>query len=179
MNKKILMYSIIIILIGLVLVIGWIEVKNHKNRNKLIINEYVPIDEITTEQLRRTNIILYFQDKNTGELRTEIKQIDSKILLNNPEKQLIEFLMQEPNDNNLKQMIPKEAKLLNTEVIKEILYINFSSEFIDEEKNTAEDCEKMIESISKTVTQLKEIKGIKILINNEENKEFFNGKIKL
>ena len=105
MNKKILMYSIIIILIGLVLVIGWIEVKNHKNRNKLIINEYVPIDEITTEQLRRTNIILYFQDKNTGELRTEIKQIDSKILLNNPEKQLIEFLMQEPNDNNLKQML--------------------------------------------------------------------------
>ena len=76
-------------------------------------------------------------------------------------------------------MIPKESKLLNTEVIKEILYINFSSEFIDEEKNTAEDCEKMIESISKTVTQLKEIKGIKILINNEENKEFFNGKIKL
>ena len=37
----------------------------------------------------------------------------------------------------------------------------------------------MINSILKTVNQLNEIKGIKILINNEENKEYFNGEIKL
>ena len=179
MNKKIFMYFIIILLIGLVFTIGWIAIKN-KNKDKLLINkEYTPVEEITTEQLRRTNIVLYYLDKNTGELGTEIRQIDSKELLQEPARKLIEFLMSEPQDENLQTLIPKETKLLNTEIIKEILYIDFSPEFINEEKSTVEDCEKMINSILKTVNQLNEIKGIKILINNEKNKEYFNGEIKL
>lgn len=58
MNKKIFMYFIIILLIGLVFTIGWIAIKN-KNKDKLLINkEYTPVEEITTEQLRRTNYII-------------------------------------------------------------------------------------------------------------------------
>ena len=126
MNKKIFMYFIIILLIGLVFTIGWIAIKN-KNKDKLLINkEYTPVEEITTEQLRRTNIVLYYLDKNTGELGTEIRQIDSKELLQEPARKLIEFLMSEPQDENLQILIPKETKLLNTEIIKEILYIDFS-----------------------------------------------------
>ena len=158
MNKKIFMYFIIILLIGLVFTIGWIAIKN-TNKDKLLINkEYTPVEEITTEQLRRTNIVLYYLDKNTGELGTEIRQIDSKELLQEPARKLIEFLMSEPQDENLQILIPKETKLLNTEIIKEILYIDFSPEFINEEKSTVEDCEKMINSILKTVNQLNEIK---------------------
>ena len=120
MNKKIFMYFIIILLIGLVFTIGWIAIKN-KNKDKLLINkEYTPVEEITTEQLRRTNIVLYYLDKNTGELGTEIRQIDSKELLQEPARKLIEFLMSEPQDENLQILIPKETKLLNTEIIKEI-----------------------------------------------------------
>ena len=87
-NKKIFMYFAIIMLIMLVLGIGWITIKNHNNNPE--IKEYTPEEEITTDQLRRTNIVLYFANKTTGKVETEIRQIDSKLLLDLPNLEIYE-----------------------------------------------------------------------------------------
>ena len=171
-NKKILMYIIIIVLILFILAIGFLVINNHKKDKNNVIEEYTPEQEITDEQLRQTNVTLYFYDISTGNLATEIRQIDSKSLLQNPEKKLIEFLIEGPKDNNLSRLIPENTKLLNVEIEKGILIINFSEDFIKEQNLELEQEEKIIESILKTVIQLNEINGIKILINGEEGKAF-------
>lgn len=160
-NKKIIMYVIIIILILFIIGIGFLIINN----NNEIIDEFTPVEEITDTQLRKTNILLYFYNNNFKEIATEIRQIDSKKLLENPEKKLIEYLIQGPNDNTLVRLIPDNTKLINLEINNGILFINFSKEFMQNqiiEKSIIE------ESILKTVIQLNEINGIKILIEGEE-----------
>ena len=97
---------------------------------------------------------------------TEIRQIDSKKLLNNPEKQLIEYLIAGPENNNLKKLIPENTKIINIELIKDNLCINFSKEFNTDLNK--ENIELIKKSILKTVSQLNEINSIKVLIENEE-----------
>ena len=111
--KKFTMFIIIIFLLVFILWIGLILIKNHKNSKNNIIKEYTPEQEISEEQLRTTNIVLYFYDEEAKDLGTEIRQIDSKKLLNNPEKQLIEYLIAGPENNNLKNLIPENTKIIN------------------------------------------------------------------
>lgn len=170
-NKKIIMYSGIIILILFIVGIGILVINNHKKEENIIIEEYTPQEEITDEQLRQTNITLYFYDDSIKDLATEIIKIDSKKLLEKPEKQLIEFLIEGPKDENLTKLIPENTKLLNTEIKKDILYIDFSEEFIDVDAGMEQE-KLIIDSILKTVSQLTEINGIKILINGQENQKF-------
>lgn len=171
-NRKFIMYTSIIVLILFIVGIGILVVNNHRKNKNNIIEEYTPEQEISDEQLRKTNIILYFCDASTGELATEIRQIDSKSLLENPERKLIEFLIDGPQDSNLSKLIPESTKLINAELKKGILNIDFSEEFINGQNLGIEKETKIINSILNTVTQLNEIKGIKILINGEEGKKF-------
>ena len=170
-NKKIIMYSGIIILILFIVGIGILVINKHKKEENIIIEEYTPQEEITDEQLRQTNVTLYFYDDSINDLATEIIKIDSKKLLEKPEKQLIEFLIEGPKDENLTKLIPENTKLLNTEIKKDILYIDFSEEFIDIDAGMEQE-KLIIDSILKTVSQLTEINGIKILINGQENQKF-------
>ena len=170
-NKKIIMYSGIIILILFIVGIGILVINNHKKEENIIIEEYTPQEEITDEQLRQTNVTLYFYDDSINDLATEIIKIDSKKLLEKPEKQLIEFLIEGPKDENLTKLIPENTKLLNTEIKKDILYVDFSEEFIDVDAGMEQE-KLIIDSILKTVSQLTEINGIKILINGQENQKF-------
>ena len=61
-NKKILMYIIIIVLILFILAMGFLVINNHKKDKNNVIEEYTPEQEITDEQLRQTNVTLYFYD---------------------------------------------------------------------------------------------------------------------
>lgn len=170
-NKKIIMYTSIILLILFISGLGYLLINDKQEKNE-IIGEYTPVEEITDEQMRQTNVILYFYDSNTGELATEIRKIDAKTLLENPEKKLIEFLIQGPKNNNLLKLIPEGTELINVEINKGILFINFSEKFIEGQSLGLEQENRIMESILKTVSQLNEINGIKILINGEENKAF-------
>lgn len=167
-NKKIVMYVVIILLLLFIIWIGLIIVKNQRNQQNKTIDEYVPQEEISEEQFRQTNVILYFYNNKTGELGTEIRKIDSKELLENPENKLIEYLIEGPNNEDLSKLIPENTKLLNSEIKKETLYINFSEEFKNNENLIKEQKKNIIDSILKTVSQLNEINKIIILVNGEE-----------
>ncbi len=158
MNKKLFMYLIIILLIIIFLFVGWFAIKNHKNNKK--INEYIPEEEISTKQLRMTNISLFFLNEENGEIGEEIRQIDSKELLNNPEEKLINYLIEGPKNEKLKKIIPENIKLINIEKNNGILLIEFS-----ENISNLENYEKIKKAIIQTVSQLNEINNIKIINN--------------
>ena len=158
MNKKLFMYLIIILLIIIFLFVGWFAIKNHKNNKK--INEYIPEEEISTKQLRMTNISLFFLNEENGEIGEEIRQIDSKELLNNPEEKLINYLIEGPKNEKLKKIILENIKLINIEKNNGILLIEFS-----ENISNLENYEKIKKAIIQTVSQLNEINNIKIINN--------------
>ncbi len=174
-GKKIIMYIIIILLILFISCIGFLVINNNKKGSNEFIEDYTPEQEISDEQLRQTNIILYFKDNKEEKLATEIRKIDAKELLENPQTKLIEYLIAGPKDDNLSKIIPDNTRLIDTELVKGILYINFSEDFIKEENMGFGREKNIVDSILKTVIQLNEVEGIKILINGEDGKEFADG----
>lgn len=172
--KKITIISIILIISMVVGIFFFINQKWKKNN----LDEIMPQEEISEEQLRNTMVSLYYVNKNNEELMPEIRLIDVKDLIEEPYKKIIDLLIEEPKNSNLKSAIPEGTKINKIEIRADIIYIDFSKEFIEnhngglvEEKNT-------IYSLVNSLTEFTEINGIKILIENEENKEFKDGIIK-
>jgi len=167
--KKILMYVGIILGLIFVILLGWL-VNINKEINED--NEIIPEQEISDTQLRQTIVTLYFYGKESAKLEPEARQIDARELLNNPYQILINLLIEGPKNEELLKLIPDGTKLNNIEIKDQIVYIDFSEEFI-KEQNLGEEQEKLIiNSILKTLIELNEVNGIKILINGEEDKSF-------
>ena len=82
-NKKILIIFVclfLLVLIGGYFVINYVKSKNEET----IVEEYVPEEEITEEQLRQTIVSLYFLDTQTNELVPEARLIDIKEMMTVP-----------------------------------------------------------------------------------------------
>ena len=138
-----------------------------KNNSEEIIEDYTPEEEISEEQLRETIVTLYFENEDKTTLMPEAKRVDANNLINNPYEYLINLLIDGPKSEQLKKTIPEGTKINSTYLEGDILKIDFSEEFLK-----AENKENNLNAILKTVTQLNEINGIKILINGEEKEEF-------
>lgn len=176
-QKNIFLILILLIIIGFVIV--WI-MHNQKQEDNTEINftEYTPQEEITSEQLRQTLITLYFENKETKTLMPEARMIDSKILLNNPYEELVKLILIGPKNDSLKKVIPEGTNINKVEFVKGIVHIDFSEEFVKVGNLGADEESKIIYSIVNTLTELTEVRGVKILINGEENKCFEDGAIK-
>ena len=175
-GKKLLMFIGIILGLIFVIFLGWL-VSVNKNAGENEINEIIPEEEISSSQLRQTIITLYFMNKEKGELEPEARQIDAIMLLENPYEVLVNMLIEGPKNENLTGIIPRDTKINKIELKDGIVYIDFNDYFI-KEQNIGEEQEKMIiNSILKTLVELKEVNGIKILINENENSGFPDGAI--
>ena len=93
-------------------------------------------------------------------------------MVKEPYKTLVNLLIEGPKNEKLQKVIPENTKINNVELQGDILYIDFSHEFIDNALEGKENENKIIETIVKTVTELNEVNSIKILIDGEENKGF-------
>ena len=80
--------------------------------------------------------------------------------------------------DKLEKLIPDGTVINKIELKKDILYIDFSKEFIEKHQGGEEMESNTIYSIVNTMTQLTEVNGIKILIDGKENEAFKDGKIK-
>lgn len=175
-NKKIVMYISIVVILLIILGLGYlvyINITGEKENNQ--IKEYIPQEEITEEQLRMTNIELFFLNKNTNLLEKVVKSIDARDLIENPEKKIIEELLKGTNNESSLVIIPESTKLNNISIDKGVLYLDFSKDFIEVEDIEIE--KNIIESLKKTMSQLIEIKSIKILIEGQDNMGFKDGGI--
>ena len=166
-KKKIIaiITSILIILIG-IFIYNNISIEKQNDEYQ----DYTPQEEISEEQMRQTKVILYFANSETGELESETKIVDANSLINEPYKEIMNWLIKGPQSSNLKKLIPDGTAMHDIKVEKSCAIINLSSEFLNYE--TEENKLKIINSIVNSLTNLKEIESVKFLINGEENEKF-------
>lgn len=175
MNKKtIILIIIILILLGIGV---WYFLNNQKN-NKIKQNEIIPEEEISEEQMRQTIVSLYFYNENTKSLVSEGRLIDAKELIKEPYKELMQLLVNGPQNNNLNKTIPDGTKVNKAELKGDVLYLDLSKEFIENHVGGEEQESITIYSIVNTMTKLTEVNAVKILIDGKENKAFKDNKIK-
>ena len=160
--------TLLIVGIGVFFIFRNIEIKKIENEYQ----DYIPQEEISDEQSRQTKVLLYFENIENGQLEIETKIIDANLLIENPEKKLIEYLIKGPQNDKLKKLIPDGTILNDVKIENGCAIINFSIEFLNYENE--ENKLKIINSIVNTLTNLKEINSIKILINGKENENLLD-----
>lgn len=173
MNKKTLIIVIILIIaIAITCILLWQSKKKNNEANVI-----QPEEEITDEQMRTSLVTLYYINKETGELSPEGRTVDAKTLLTAPYETLINMLIEQPKNEQLKSPIPSETKILSIELKGDVVYLNFSNEFIENCEDGEEQEKLIVNAIVSTLTELNEVEGVKILINGQENKEFKDAKV--
>ena len=155
MKRKRIIAIITLILIIILSIFIFKNVSIEENKQDEY-QDYTPQEEISEEQLRQTKVTLYFENIETGELDTEIKIIDANLLINNPEKELINLLIKGPQSSSLRKIIPEGTIVHDVKIDKSCAIINVSTEFLNYEND--EKKLKIINSIVNTLTNLKEIK---------------------
>ena len=176
MNKKIVIAVIIVVLILIILGV-WYFLFYHKN-NEAEVNEIIPEEEISEEQMRQTIVSLYFYNETTQSLVPEGRLIDAKELLEEPYVKLMELLIEGPQNNSLTGTIPEGTRVNKAERKGDILYLDLSKEFIENHSGGETQESSTIYSIVNTMTNLTEVNAVKILIDGEENKAFNDNLIK-
>lgn len=156
--QKWIIFTVVCILI----ILGIIIVLNFN-----IETEYIPETEIGDKELRKTIVDLYFQNKETKELVKESRLIDSKKLLREPCEELINMLIQGPENSSYERIIPEGTKILGIIQEKDIIIINFSNEFVEKSSDDKQKYNSVF-SIVKTLAELTEVNGIKIQIEGKE-----------
>ncbi len=146
----------------LLVVGGFFGIKYAKNKG-VKMAEYVPEEEITDEQSRQTIVSLYFENKETGEIYPEARLVDIKELMELPYEKLVNLLLEGPKNDKLKKIIPDNAKLLKTFMEGDCLFLDFSADILNIDNK-----EKLVNSISKTMTAFNEVNSVKILVEGKE-----------
>ena len=125
-----------------------VSIKEHLSYIK---NDEMPIFLIDDKDyVARTSIV-----KSSKNINDQIKEIIETLTINSQKSNYIR--------DGFKPIIPKDTKVLDLKLDNEILTINFSKEFLNVSK---ENEDKMIEALIYSLTELKEIKKIKILVEN-------------
>lgn len=171
-NKKIGIIFLVILMV--ILIGGYFAIQYVKNKEEAetIIEEYTPEEEITEEQVRQTIVSLYFPNKETNEINPEARLIDIKEIINNAHEKLINLLIEGPKNEKNKKIIPEGTKLNKSYLEDDCVVLDFSSEFLNYEKEEEKEKENLINCIVNTVTELTEINKVKIQIDGNENDEF-------
>ena len=175
MNKKI----ILLIIIGVILVgLGIWYFFFYNLGEQTSVNEIIPEEEISEEQMRQTIVSLYFYNEDSQSLMPEGRLIDVKELVEEPYKKLMELLIEGPQNSSLSKTIPDGTKTNKIELKGDTLYIDLSKEFIENHSGGETNESATIYSIVNTMTNLTEVNAVKILIDGEENKAFKDNLIK-
>ena len=171
-NKKIIVIFVIIFVI--VILGGYFAIKyvKDKKENTNEVQEYVPEEEITDNQLRQTIVSLYFPTKEGKELVPEARLVDIKEIINNPYEKLINLLIEGPKNEKEEKIIPEGTKVLKTYMEDDCVVLDFSEEFLNYNKNDENTKNNLMNSIVNTMTELTEVNKVKILINGNQNQEF-------
>ena len=173
-KKLIIVIIIILILIG----IGVWYFFFYDSNKAAKVDEIIPEEEISEEQMRQTIVSLYFYNESAKSLASEGRLIDAKELVKDPYKKLMELLIDGPQNTNLLKTIPDGTRVNKAELKGEILYLDLSKEFIENHQGGEEQESITIYSIVNTMTNLTEVNSVKILIDGKENQAFKDNKIK-
>lgn len=175
MNKKIIL---IIIILAILIGVGVWYFFYFSENNEQQVNEIIPEEEISEEQMRQTIVSLYFYNESAKSLASEGRLIDAKELVEDPYRKLMELLIEGPQNTSLSKTIPDGTRVNKAELKGETLYLDLSKEFIENHQGGEEQESITIYSIVNTMTNLTEVNAVKILIDGKENQAFKDNKIK-
>lgn len=162
MNKKLIFKVILIIaiisIVAILIILNFSTEIVENVENKAVIE---PEQEISEEQMRQTGVSLYFEDKQSLELvKSEIK-VDAKDLIDNPYMYIVNLLIKGPTDSNMQNPIPEGTKVNKVELKGDCAIVDLSKEFLNSNGMNS------IYSIVNSLTELKEVNSVKILIDGE------------
>ena len=166
-NKKII-FIVLAIIVAIIIIISLI-VTNQNNSDEQF-SEYTPEEEISDEQMRETTVTLYFLQQETEALKSEGRLISATKLLENPYQEIVNLLIEGPQNTDLTNIFPENTRLLDSKIENHCVTLNFSEEIL----NFKDDVQKynIINSILNSLTELNEVNSIKILVNNQTNENF-------
>ena len=127
--------------------------------------EYIPEVEVEETELRKTMINLYFFDMTTNEITKESRLIDSKELLKKPYEVQVQKIIDGSENENYESFIPEGTEVLETSLNNGWVFISFNKKF---EEINYEKLEIIQDIIYNTISELKEVTSIKILIEGNE-----------
>ena len=169
-GRKLILFFLLVAMF--VAIAGYFGIRYLKDKQVMTqMEEYIPQEEITEEQMRKTMVSLNFYNNEIGDLDTEARLINTVDLIENPYGKLVQMLIDGPKSDKLKSLIPEGVILNGTEIIDGCVTVDVSIEIL----NHTEDQdlkEKMIKSIVNTLTELTEVDSVKILIDGETNEIF-------
>ena len=180
MNKKnLLIGSISILLIALVVwaVLHFAGHSDTSTEETQPSGEYTPQEEMSDDEMRKTIVSLYFKNIETNTLTPESVTIDVKELTENPYKKLMDLLLSGPSNEKLECPLPENTKVNNAYLTGDTVYVDFSSEFVDNAPSGAEEESLVVYSVVNTLTELNEVNQVKILINGDADRGFKDGAI--
>lgn len=158
---KIMQKWIILIIVILIAITGVFIILNVD-----IESEYVPEEEVKETEMRNTIITLYFLDKTNGSISKETRMIDSKELLKNPYKTLIQILINGPENSNCEKIIPENTQILDINFENGVVIVNFSKEFSENVEPSLLQASK--DAIKQTLIELTEVTDVRILVEGIE-----------
>ena len=170
-NKRVIIYIGIAITIVIIVYIIFRNL-NVKEGEKIL--EYTPQEELADSNIRKTIVSVYFKNIETNTLTPETVCIDVKELVNNPYMKLLNLIATGSSNEKLESTLPEGTKINNVYLKENIVYVDFSKEFVDNAPRGVEEEGLLVYSIVNTLTELNEVSGVKILIEGEENKSFLD-----
>ena len=175
MKKAVLIIAIIIFLLIIL-----VSIKNNiKTSTNETINTYIPQEEISDVQNRRTIVTLYFLDPNSNELVPEARGIDVKELMAKPYETILNLLIQGSDDVKIGKTIPEGTSVNSIKLEGEELIIDFDEMFLSQYERGSEKQMKMVYSIVNTFLELKEVSSVRFLVNGEKIEEMENPFVRL
>lgn len=136
----------------------------------LLIIYFFPSSDVTIKEhlsyIKKDEMPIFLVDNSNYVARTSI--VKSSETINEQIKEIIETLTINSKKSTyirdgFKPIIPENTKIIDLKLDNEILTINFSKEFLTVNETNEEP---MLESLIYSLTELKEIKKIKILVEN-------------
>ncbi len=146
LKRKILLFSLIIIVLGIYILFNKKELPNTTYQN--VNNDYVYLLDNDNYLVRTNQYVI-----NNDELTT-IKEKINYLIINSKNNILI--------NNNYQPLIPENTRIIDLKIDNDILKINFSKEFLNV---NAKNEEKMIEALIYTLTESNNINGIMLFVD--------------
>ena len=134
--------------------------------NMEIETEYVPEVEASSESLRKTNVSLYFKNKQSNLIDKVNILIDSKKLIKDPYNEILTMLINDHEDENLVSVFPENCIYPEVTFDNGTVKVDFKGDtrLLDDNVNIDE----IKKVLNDSLKQFNEVENVVLLVNSNE-----------
>jgi hypothetical protein len=134
--------------------------------NMEIETEYVPEEEVSSEDLRKTNVSLYFKNKTTNSIDKENILLDSKNLIKDPYNEIVTMLINRPEDENYVSVFPELTNMPEVTFEKGTVKVNFKAD--SGLTNADVDINQIKSVLNDSLKQFSEVENVLLFVDSKE-----------